>query len=293
MGLLSHITQMNAHKGGLLRRAELLEKSLSENIPNDSNGIDFYVWASSHGLHRCGIYCPHGEFYYLKHCKGMDLISIENSFSTKDFWEGTVKDSPDWSFYENEELTPFFQLFSKNLRDSISKISVLPFKKDGNINYFLTWDDFSPDSVNTDEFKYELSGCVNGINNTEKSYNLNDGFAISSANMFIVSAKLSMENAFNNLEKNTKEELKKVAMEQLFYLFKKYFASPNCCAQGTNEEIKAVVFSKEEIDEKFLEFHLNTTTSLFFGNSGTSNLLVLSAGICPNQKGTIAFLNQD
>ena len=293
MGLLSHITNMNEHKGGLLARAQKIEL----NKKNDSKEMcsvakDFYSFVTESGLKNCGIYSPDGDFYYLSNCKGMDLISIQNSFSTKDFWNGINLNENEWNSFSNDSLTPFFQLFSKTKREAVKQIHILPFNSKNGLSYFLTWDDLSNFCISRENFQSTLS---HNDFSEQKIDNLKfeSGFEISAAHLFLVSAKLSMENAFNNLSATAKKTLKNVAMKQLFYIFNKLFASPNCCCLGSDEEIKVVMFSREEFDEKLLEFQLNNTTAVFFGNTNSTNLLVLNAGICTNQKGTLSFLTQD
>jgi hypothetical protein len=68
------------------------------------------------------------------------------------------------------------------------------------------------------------------------------------------------------------------------------FRSPNCSQTGSMGEIKVVLFAKDEEDEQLLAYHAARTLIGFLGTSATKKILLLSAGLCPNKKGTIDFL---
>jgi len=70
------------------------------------------------------------------------------------------------------------------------------------------------------------------------------------------------------------------------------FQAPNCINLGTNGEIKLAMFAKDEPDEQIISFHIASTLSDLIGEDVTKQILLLSAGICPNKKGTISFLTK-
>ncbi len=293
MGLLSHIQELNGQKGGLLARAKEFENSKQTSKEMQNPLMTFVSFAQKNFFDVCGILSSKNDFYYLRKSFGLDLNSIVNSVSTKDFWDGIISSKNNWNIFEDENLNPFFQLFSDKVKENLKKIAILPFLHDGEQNYFFiinpenstlkTDNDFV--SLLTETLQYDFS------EHSLEDFNFNKGFSVSPANLFIVSAKLALTSAFSNFNEQIIPHLKNAAMEVIFESLKKLFAFPNICTLGSDEEIKCVLFAKEEIDEKLLQFQLNNSIKDFFDNDSFSNLLVLCAGICQNQKGTAIFLS--
>lgn len=99
--------------------------------------MTFVSFAQKNFFNVCGILSSKNDFYYLKKSFGLDLKSIENSVSTKDFWNGIINDNNNWSIFEGENLTPFFQLFSDKIKENLKKIAILPFVNENQQNYFF------------------------------------------------------------------------------------------------------------------------------------------------------------
>lgn len=293
MGLLNRIQELNGQKGGLLARAEEFENSKQTSKEIKKVPLTFVSFAQKNFFNVCGILSAKNDFYYLRKSSGLDLKSIENSVSTKDFWNGIIDDNNKWNIFEGESLNPFFQLFSDKIKENLKKIAILPFENESQQNYFFV---INPQNLSLradSDFILLLKETLEQ-NSTEQSladFDFNKGFAISAANLFIISAKLALTSAFSSFNDQIKNELTSAAMEVIFESLKKLFAFPNTCVLGSDEEIKCVLFAKEEIDEKLLQFQLNNSIKDFFDNNSFSNLLVLSAGICQNQKGTAIFLS--
>ncbi len=293
MGLLSRIQELNGQKVGLLARAEEFENSKQTSKEIKKLPLTFVSFAQKNFFSVCGILSNKNDFYYLKKSFGLDLKSIENSVSTKDFWDGIINDKTSWNVFEGEKLNPFFQLFSEKIKENLKKIAILPFVHENQQNYFFVINPADLTLKTDKDFILLLTETLEQ-SSTEQSladFDFNKGFSISAANLFIISAKLALNSAFSNFNEEIANELKISAMEVIFELLKKLFAFPNTCVLGTDEEIKCVLFAKEEVDEKLLQFQLNNSIKDFFDNNSFSNLLVLSAGICQNQKGTSIFLS--
>lgn len=297
MGLLSHIETLTTEKAGLLARADELKKCAGKPQAQESENIGFCAFAGTNGFTHSGIFSLKDDFYYLSETQNLDLTTITKSLSTKDFWDGLITDKKNWNFFEGENLNPFFQLFSTEIKDKIKKISIFPFSHENSDCYFFALNFQEELNLSVSEFAESLSKILENKSLQNKSLpgetKLCEGFDISNASLFIISAKLSLEEAFENFSSPFKELLKQTALKQLFEYLKTLFSFPNCCALGQDEEIKAVIFSKEEIDEKFLQFQLNISTKKFFMNSNMQNLLAICAGICKTPHGTLTFLAQD
>ena len=112
MGLLSRIENLTTEKAGLLARADELKKCAGKPQAQETANIDFCAFASKNGFTHSGIFSLKDDFYYLSETQNLDLTTITNSLSTKDFWDGLISGKKGWIFFEGESLNPFFQLFS-------------------------------------------------------------------------------------------------------------------------------------------------------------------------------------
>ena len=289
MGLLSRISNMNKgkSKGGLLALAEQYGAQKPETVASF-----FAEWADNLGIKKCALFCADGDFFRIEKSLGLDLGSIARSVSTADFWTGLEIPEAKWKTFQNDDVIPLYQLFSEN-QNNFESAYILKSTHDGKPFYFLICSENGEKSSVLDEKSIctSLNQFFLPLARTE-NFPIDDGFEISSANLFIISAKLAIEKAFSNLDSKIREKLSQVAMEELFFKIKKIFRTPNCAVLGSNCEIKTVLFSKEEIDEKLLQFHINNCLKDFFESIG-SEILVLTAGICPSKKGTQTFLQQD
>ena len=295
MGLLSHIQNLKGHNTGLLARAESLALSQKEKS-SENDFLPFADFAEKKGFAVCGIFSQAEDFFYLKKSHNLDLVCIADSVSTKDFWDGLIQDESSWILFEGDRLTSLYQLFSEKIKNEIKSLAVFPFTAENTQNYFFVINPAgSIKESGTEELKTELTKTLSDTTSAQKvkKINLEAGFAISPAHLFIISAKLSLESIFSGVPENLKDSVKKSAMEIIYSRSQRLFSEPNACICGRDEEIKCVIFAREEIDEKLLQHQINVSTQDLFCNEQTSNLLVLYAGGCQNKKGAQAFLLQD
>lgn len=294
MGLLSHIENKKQLSEGLLFRAEHLD--LTNNKSEAQDTIDFPAFILSAGIDCFGIYAQDGEFLYLAHCSGFDLVSIKKSLSTKDFWKGLAQGKSGWLDFAGSSLSPLYQLFSSEMRDKITEIHILPFSAAGKSFLFLTTAKIDTGTFPANALEQYVSKDFakdRGLDTNQLTGNIERGLEISNASLFIASAKLSLESAFTDIASPLKEKLKATAFKQLCLLTERFFPAPNCCVPCRNEEFKIAVFSKEELGDKLLEFQLNASTRKFFCNESSDNLLILSAGRSQSTKGTVSFLTDN
>jgi hypothetical protein len=287
MGLLSRINNLEKQpepkpqvkKEGLLAKASRY----------DTKAVNFAELAKQNNFYRCALFTNTEGFYHVQKSFNFDLESIADSVSTKDFWDGLDLTEGEWKSFSEESLTPLYQLFSEQIKNEIVLVSILKFKLDNNSAYLVV--------VNHDGELQDASVVSDAVIKSLDvknlpSHDISDGFVISSAYLFIISAKLSLENAFSKYDSSISDILTDAAMEEIFYKVSDLLFKPNCAVLKSNCEIKAIMFSKEDVDEKLLQFHINSSLQEFF-NLEEKGVLVLSAGVCPNSKGSISFLEQD
>lgn len=104
-------------KMGLLRKANLLL----------NKRLTFCDFIKKNKIIKCAILKNHSQFYFIYESFGFDGFSILNSFSTYDFWNGTIpKKNIIYNFsIQNTNLNQFYQFFSSQQKDEISSLSII------------------------------------------------------------------------------------------------------------------------------------------------------------------------
>lgn len=287
MGLLSHICQKENSSQGLLERALKFEKKLN-----------FNVWAKENSFLQCGILEEIFDHYFFTHLIGFPLNTIAQSFSTKDFIEGVFKGESLLEF-ENENLIQLLQLFSEKSRQTIQKIYVLPFLLNDEKKYFVFCGNFSSEELKSKQNKIQKD-LQNILSNEEKTIQKKEEEQFENekkipAVLLIFSLKLSFNSLFNNnynFPENVKQKMKIIAQGIVLNSLAPLFSKPNKIVSGDDCELKAIIFSKDDIETDLLQFHLNKKIQFLFENDSTSNLLILNAGQSINPKGISAFLER-
>lgn len=132
----------------------LLKKSL---MASHYDKLDFFEFIHKYNLSLCSLLKPHDGFYCISKSFGFDGQSICLSYSTKDFWDGTIKDKNNlYTFKTNtSEILPFYQFFSDKLKEKIQLLYLFKFDNDSififisDSNYTIS-QDFVYDLQNTD-----------------------------------------------------------------------------------------------------------------------------------------------
>lgn len=288
-------------KGGLLRRAQ---EMLSEMTPK------FTVWAKRNGFKRCGIFEPvstsAGEFYVMTESFGFNAKTIANAVARKEFWDGKIAKSFDWQCFSDtfNEVEPYRCLFGSDIRKDISSIAFLPFNDKENPCIFMAAEiedeEESLERPSASECCSVLKNILNVKGNqpglVEKlEANIDAGLEISSANLFILSLQTAISHAISDMNfpsevKEVHDAVSKSIADAAHVVIEPLFRKPNCSNVGTNGEIKVVMFAKDEQDEQIIAYHVASTLTSLLGADAMKTVLLLTAGICPNKKGTLAFL---
>ena len=282
--------------GGLLKKAKLLLEGITPS---------FDVWAKKAGFKIAGILAPFGDYYYLTESCGIKARGITFSISKKSFWNETLSKSSEWQCFSRtfNELPPFYSFFDEDIRDDIDSLYFLPFGDKENPYIFVAIEREIDDDLNVpqaSECALKLKNIIEFKNNYERIFekidgSLDNGFEISSAQLFILSIKSAIDKAIGDIELES-EEIKPKLIESItdkaMRIVSPLFREPNCCLSAKNGEIKVVLFAKDEPDEELLTYHISSTLNDFLGKENAKSINLLAAGICPNKKGTIAFLKQ-
>lgn len=288
-------------KKGLLQKAQSI---LADVTPS------FTKWAKRSGFKRAAILRPieteDGVFYYTTDSIGFSAKEMARLLETREYWSETLSRAFEWQCFSRDfnELGRFDGLFEDDVFNAINKVFFLPFKDKEHPLIFVLVELEEDDDIflaeasevavtlkNIVEFEYQESKII-----AKFESNIDKGLEISDSRLYILSIKNCIEKELEGVE-IPGEEIKKQIIQSITKnaqnIVAPLFRSPNCSNTGTNGEIKVVLFAKDEEDEQILAYHVSRTLIDLLGFESSKSTLLLSAGLCPNKKGTIAFLCQN
>lgn len=291
-----------SQKKGLLQRAQNI---LAEVTPQ------FNVWLKRNGFNRALILSPvdtkDGRFYYATDSYGIGAKSMARFHESLEFWRETLSKTFEWQCFSSDfnELDKFQKFFSNDFFSRINKIFFLPFGDEDSPYIFVTAELEDDADLALDEASLaavHLKNIKEFQNNENKvlgkiESNIENGLEISQSRLFILSLKNWIEYAIKDIP-FANAELKNAVIEAVADAacvnIAPLIRHPNCIHSGKNGEIKIVLYAKEDPDEELVAYHISRSLKDFLGEaSDGSKAAFLAAGICPNKKGTIAFLTQE
>lgn len=285
---------------GLLQKAQSV---LADVTPT------FASWANRSGFIRAAILSPcstsDGEFYYATDAIGFSAREMAMLTETKEYWVKTLSRAFEWQCFSKDfgELDKFDGLFDDDVLGNTSKIFFLPFKDKENPLIFVLVELEDDDDISlapASEVAVTLKNIVEFKNQEKKilakfEKNIDTGLQISQSRLYILSLKLCIDENLAGIEVPGDELRKKVIdaiTENAQSIVAPLFRAPNCSHSGENGEVKVVLFAKDEEDEQILAYHVARTLIGLLGLNATKQTALLAAGLCPNKKGTLAFLLQ-
>ena len=259
MGLLSRINNSGSING----------TSTSNSINKNGTGLlaratattnktfsSFQEWAKSNGFSHCGIFSIVHGMMVITQAFGLDSQTVANSVSSRDFWKGILSTKAVLNYSKKDnELYNFLQFFSFDLKSSIQHISLLKIKNNSDFSVLMVYNTDSEKEINLTE----------SIENSLK-YNSNTKFDSSNFNKQLSSYflyKLSFEQLIKTSiksiqlpEANITNAAIKCISEEVFYLVKCAFPSPNEVALGLSNTINLALNNKIA-DESLMQNHIS------------------------------------
>lgn len=107
----------------------LLKKSM---MASQYDKLDFFEFIQKYNFSLCSYLQLKDNSYCITKSFGFDGKSICQSYSTKDFWDGTIKEKNNlYSFQSGtSDILPFYQFFSDKLKDKIELLYIYKFDDD-------------------------------------------------------------------------------------------------------------------------------------------------------------------
>lgn len=285
-------------KSGLLQKAQSV---LADVTPT------FSKWAKRSGFARAAILSPcstsEGKFYYTTDAVGFSAREMAMLTETQEFWLSTLSKAFEWQCFSRDfnELDKFDGLFEDDVLSQVNKIFFLPFRNKENPMIFVVIELEDDDDLilpSSSEMAVTLKNIVEFKNQEKKilakfDKNIDAGLKLSQSRLYLLSLKVCIEEQLASLELPG-DELRHLVTRAITdvaqTIVSPLFRSPNCCQTGSMGEIKVVLFAQDEEDEQLLAYHIARTLIGLLGSKATKQVLLLSAGLCPNKNGTIEFL---
>lgn len=232
----------------------LLKKSL--NASSDYPRLDFFEFVGKYNLEIASILKCHMTGYRIQNCTGYDGQSICLSSSSQDFWQGTISRTNTLYSYNAQDSSalPFFQFFSKQLKEKIQTINII--KTVDNSIFFI----FNKQLVADDAFIKDLKG----VENTEVNFDKPDN---NPSDDFASKVTLDFSEALESfILSNSKNDAAytRVILEELYYRLCKNFSSPDKLLYNPNG--KFTLYLSREIPLELLYNHLKLEEHFILAN---------------------------
>lgn len=261
MGLLSHILELER------RWAAAKEQDLNAAAAHyESESNDFYAWCEKQNFSHAALFRRDGDVFYIIKAVGLDAETIARSYSSKDFWDGTLQTEAGWQSVSREEAA--FASFNQFLSDDVrNKAQTLHFiKLEDSVLMLVQEDDDFTLAANSEAVKRDMIQILctrpapEDIHATASA--VVRGLQIADAALLVLSVRVAVENAIKPVsfrDKTAKEKILQTIYHEIYRTCAVLFQPPNCCMPGKNGELKIAFFSKNGTDDQLLRFHIAQT----------------------------------
>ncbi len=231
----------------------LLKKSL---MASEVHKLDFFEFTGKYNLEICALFKNQEGTYKISNCIGFDGESICLSVSTADFWDGTITQPHKlYSFSANSsEALPFFQFFSKALKEKIYSIQII--KTNDNSILLACNAEFKDTSTIFDELEITQNIQID----------FNEGNAGVSQN-YAASYTLDFSEALESfILSNSKNDIKftKIILDEIYFNLQKNFPSPDFVEYSPKGKFK--LYISQLLPVELLYNHIRYENSFILAN---------------------------
>ena len=233
----------------------LLKKSL---MASQNGKLDFFEFIQKYNLSLCSLLKPQDGFYCIYKSCGFDGKSICQSYSTKDFWDGTIKDKNNlYTFKTNTtDILPFYQFFSDKLKNKIQLLYLFKFDDDS-IFIFITDSDYTI----SQDFVYDLQNI-----DFEKDPVQTDG---SENNSTVFEYEIDLSEALESFvltNSKTNKTIIDAISDQIYFNLIKYFPKPSKIQKTGKGKYKLLYCIPQALPVELLTAHLQNEIKFILDN---------------------------
>ena len=227
---------------GLLSRASILDE---EKLP----GLAFSDFINKHSLKICALLEKNASNYVVSNSVDFDAASILTATSTIDFWKGICKEVGEIYYFAGLDKSPLLQLFSFNLKDNISDISVY---QNSHSQILLCEGKLSQAAVQDFE---NISSCPRENNFLELNPLIKKNSVVLLLNLDFakaIEAFLSSEN----LNPQLNDALKKAILNEFYNRFTCRYNLPDATVMVNDSGLKTVFVSGKAYSFELIKNHI-------------------------------------
>ena len=233
----------------------LLQKTLKLSAYQKQESYNITQNLSNNNLLFCAFFEKHENHFLITNSYNLDSKSIFSSWSTEDFWEGSVKQRNCWQYFYNDDnsLSQFYQFFSVELKDKIQSIAIFFTNED---NIIITGRE-----QKIEKLPYSFADELRNYFSAQNKNSFNAQNIQNPENLYAFKVSIDIEECvdsilFQNLSDKSQSELFKSSIcNELQNRIISFASTPNCCIKKSNTIINAVIYSKNEIKEELIQNH--------------------------------------
>lgn len=263
---------------GLLQKALLLEKHFFANL-------SFAEICKKYAIATSAIFTQNENEFSISACFGFDAESILKSISTFDFWNGLFQNK-NYIDAEAETLSPFFQLFSNELKETVSRVIC---KKIENENFCMLV--FQNDELSNLEINHFFSD-VSHLNETQNNFfdfsKIDFSRVLQNENTTLIS--LDFDKAIRLSLQNQNEKFSATLYAEIFAKLSETFLKPNAIFPSLENRANIVLFAHENFDLSLLQNHFAYFLKPILQNE-SANISLKKIGSAKAQNEIIQFIH--
>ena len=232
----------------------LFKKSL---MASENRRLDFFEFTGKYNLKISALLKNINGNYRINNCIGFDGKSVCLSVSSTDFWDGTISQINKLYTFDaaSSDALPFFQFFSKELKEKISKIQIL--KTQNNSIFFLCNSSIKEDS--------DLIADLEAVEYTPITFETKKDSAKNFD--FAQSFEINFSEALESFVlANSKHDVQfsKVILNELYYNMTNNFQNPD--KLDYSDDGIFILYIKHELPVELLYNHMKIECSFVLGN---------------------------
>lgn len=263
MGLLKKVNDFTCNKKS--NYVGLLKKSLLLSL---NHGLDFFEFAQKYKIPFFAELKKVNDNFVFCNTYGFDGVSILSSVSSKDFWNGTIKEKNKWYEFsaKRNNLLPFYQFFSFNQKDKINYVYICYFD-DEKILMICETDENESIYCNEIIEDYKKIEYTRKIDLTDFKRQKSDIIT-----KYTIDFTQTVDDFINRhlSHASYSEHFKNVFENQIHLMLLQNFSKPDFLARKKSFVYNALIFSKQPLDNELIELHIKKSFEEMLDESAQS-----------------------